>query len=176
MYPTVLMLAALGFKKAEKEITILPVLAMALGIMSLVHAAFLYPSYISYFNVFSKTVGEPYYIAVDSNLDWGQDVPRLEQEIKNSALPFYADLSTYVHPSLLFGSKIKYWDLYNGLPPRPAMLAVSSFKYSLYLTRARDNKVLGDALKVLRTFRPKVRGHQSILVFELPSLSETSPQ
>jgi hypothetical protein len=112
-----------------------------------------YPDYLPYFN---EAVAHPAHVLVDSDLDWGQDLYRLEQRAQQLRIPFlniaYRGTADLAHEPL---------PPYRDLPPRqPAhgWVAISQ------LARTRDL----DDYSWLEPYRPVEQIGKSIDLYYIP--------
>ncbi len=81
---------------------------------------FTYPHYLSYFNEFIGGYKNGYKYLTDSNIDWGQDIKRLNQwTIDNNVDQIYVDVFPGSYdPEILYymGDKAIEWHVQNGRP------------------------------------------------------------
>jgi hypothetical protein len=85
-------------------------LVSVLSVWQLAAIALAYPSYIAYFNEFAGGIDNGYKIAVDSNLDWGQDFKRLKTWTeKNGIQRIYVDYFGGADPKYYLGDKYQGW-------------------------------------------------------------------
>ena len=172
LYPSLLIVSAFSIESLcdsfQRHISSKKIF-FAFSLISLIHAIIVFPGYISYFNPAHRLFGEPYEIAGDSNLDWGQDVGRLDKTIETFG-KIYVDVNTRVAPSLLFGSKIIEWDTANGLPPAGSIFAISAYKLAWYLFSHEDEKIRRPiATKLLKSQQINNQSGQSILLYKISS-------
>jgi hypothetical protein len=140
----------------------------------LVSALFIYPDYLAYFN---ELVGGPangYRWLVDSNLDWGQDLPGLQRYVETRGL-------TQVYLSWFGSAQPEHYDIpYRPLPgyplyqgdaetfafnpyhPAPGTYAISAT--NLQGVALRDH----DTFLWFRQRQPMARIGYSIFVYEVP--------
>lgn len=118
-----------------------------------------YPNYLSYFNIF--TTGQPKYtLMVDSSLDWGQDLKRLDSyvaanNIKNMKIDYFGGgLPSYYIPD---GTEWR-----SGYGPTTGWLAISATFYQMSKLHGREEgkwsyswlddykpvKIIGDSILV----------------------------
>ena len=95
-----------------------------------------YPSYLSYFNELAGGSSQGYKYLIDSNLDWGQDLPKLKQyldenEIDNIYLEYFgqADPEHYGinYEPILTNGEIREAE---AIPEGTYAISVSSLMYS----------------------------------------------
>ncbi len=127
----------------------LPAIAAALVLMLMVESASAHPDYVAWFNLLGGN--HPERISVDSNLDWGQDLKRLSDRLRQLNVD---------------NLKIAYWgtaDLSQmGLPPFVELnprepvsgwIAVSVYKYELECAQSGNYCWLHDQQPVERVGR-----------------------
>jgi len=98
-----------------------------------------YPSYLSYFNPFVP-MREADRVLIDSNLDWGQDLGRLEQWAREQNIPLlhvhYFGGGNVEHE---FGNRAVRWSVAKRVPlPKGSWFALSRHFYRLSFTTAVD--------------------------------------
>jgi len=94
---------ARGFRLRIAVIALLCVAQMVIAIRA-------YPNYLSYFNALVGGSENGYKIAVDSNLDWGQDLKRLKNWVdKNGIDVIYVDYFGGADIKYYFGEKFQPW-------------------------------------------------------------------
>ena len=90
----------------------------------------IFPHYLAYYNEMAGGPGNGYKIAVDSNLDWGQDLKRLKIWMEdNSVDNIYLDYFGGGDPNYYLGNKYINWDNNNRLSselPEGSYFAVSA--------------------------------------------------
>ena len=82
VYPLLFLLVGYAISKCQKWRYVF--VALFIWLLAVMIAA--YPYYISYFNNLAGGSYNGYKITNDSNLDWGQDLPRIASYIKNNNL------------------------------------------------------------------------------------------
>lgn len=98
----------------------------------------IHPHYLSYFNLFAGGPSNGNQVLVDSNLDWGQDMLRLESWIEENQVdrirlswfgtadPDYYDIAYDPLPGLPYHFDL-WWDLpFNADAPEPGVYAISA--------------------------------------------------
>jgi hypothetical protein len=60
--------------------------ALAIGVFYCALATGMFPDYLAYFNVVAAGPGNGYRVLVDSNLDWGQDLPQLRMYMERKGI------------------------------------------------------------------------------------------
>ena len=140
MYPFLAMCAAYAATRMSKWIAV-PLLIWYFVATSLAH-----PDYLAYFN---EAAGRhPENIALDSNLDWGQDVLRLAQFVKHEHIP-------HIYVSA-FGDWRSYDMPADPLPPNARVtgwIAVSENQFRMekgfeWLERERPVRRIGKSIRV----------------------------
>ncbi|MDP2668355.1 MAG: glycosyltransferase family 39 protein [bacterium] len=141
-----------------------------------------FPYYLSFFNILGGGTEKGYYIATDSNYDWGQDLKRLSARMKADNIShIYLDYFGGGDPNYYLGTKFKPWWSAKGPPPAGSYFAVSL--NSLAGAQAWYNSCLpaqvgpdkcGDATikpedtySWLKNKTPVARGGMSILIFKI---------
>jgi len=119
------------------------------------------PHYLGYFNVLAGGPAEGYHHLVDSNLDWGQDLPSLAEELerrgsRQALLAYFGTDSPEAR-----GIRSTSWRLAtNGDLDNYDCVAISAtFLQGVYL---RD-----DPFASFRALRPSARAGYSILIYDL---------
>ncbi len=128
-----------------------------------------YPSYLSYYNIFGGGTDNGYLLITDSNYDWGQDLKRLraftkKNNINTIAVDYFGggDLQYY------FGDQAKPW--WSARGPAKGWFAISA----TFLQGARGKTVSGferkqeDEYSWLRKYEPVARAGKSIFIYKLP--------
>lgn len=133
-------------------------------------AATLHPAHLSYFNVFAGGPEGGHRYLVDSNLDWGQDLYRLQPALDELGVrePIGLLYFGHVHPAM-------YGISYRLIPPRPqpGVFAVSTtfLMGNPYVATAPDGSIVSigrDHAAWLRDRTP-VRREASIWIFDTRS-------
>jgi len=131
-----------------------------------------YPSFLAYFNEFVKGPNGGVKYVVDSNLDWGQDLKRLAEYVKeNKIQKIYVDYFGGSLPAYYLGGKYEFW--WGNYPPQKLnpgdWLAVSAtFKQGGQGQPAPGYNEKTGYYDWLRVLKPKaVIGH-SIFVYQIP--------
>jgi 4-amino-4-deoxy-L-arabinose transferase-like glycosyltransferase len=125
------------FKIANLNIQFRPLMAAALMVLLVINL-WIYPHYLSYFNLAAGGPTKGGDILVDSNIDWGQDLLRLQdwmaenevEEVKlswfGSADPAYYGLAYEPLPGLPRHFNL-WWDVpFNPANPEPGIYAISA--------------------------------------------------
>ena len=128
-----------------------------------------WPHYLAYFNMLAGGSSGGYRLAVDSNLDWGQDLKRLAQFIKSENINAIAvDYFGWAPPERYIGNAaVNYWWADRGKPS--GWFAVSAtFKQGQCAVPGAHFADTTQKYCFLNAFTPKaVIGH-SIFVYHLP--------
>jgi 4-amino-4-deoxy-L-arabinose transferase-like glycosyltransferase len=127
-----------------------------------------FPSFLAYFNEATGGPGEGGHYAVDSNLDWGQDLRRLgafveAEGIEEIAVDYFGQSS----PTYELGEKYVPWR--SALGPYHGWLAVSATVLMVAQARWAPelNRRVEDAYQWLRDKEPAAKIGYSIFVFDL---------
>jgi hypothetical protein len=142
-----------------------PRAAIATGLAALALQAFsmaaIAPQYLSYFNVFAGGPSDGYRHLADSNLDWGQDLPRLRDWLAATGTSQVALAYFGTAPPDAYGIDAVSWrDATAGSVAAPRWLAVSATYFvGVY--------ACGDPFRTLRTLTPDARIGYSIFVYGL---------
>lgn len=125
-----------------------------------------FPYYLSYYHTLAGGVEHGYEIATDSNYDWGQDLKRLGNWVReNNVQTLYIDLFTSTDVSHYIGNIGQGYSIGNGnIPPPGSYIAVSIFQYqnNRYADIPLEHKYTQlDAYQVARI-------GTSIIVYQVP--------
>ncbi|MBI4904885.1 MAG: glycosyltransferase family 39 protein [Acidobacteria bacterium] len=139
-----------------------------------VNAAYAYPHYISYFNHWVGGSDNGIQVLSDSNLDWGQDVPRLAEFIRRNKiskihLAYFGSDPPHQHidgkliewlappwsPSLVSGTRLE---------PEPGYYAISA----TLLTGQLFAPEYRDYFAAFRNRKPVAKAGYSIFIYEIP--------
>jgi len=137
----------------------------------LVSVASAYPSFLAYYNEFAGGINNGYKIAVDSNLDWGQDLKRLKKWTDdNGVASIYLDYFGGADPEYYFGDRVSGWWASRNPEELPgsSYLAVSAtFLQGQRAKPLADSGLKADAYDWLDAYQPvAVIGH-SIFVYHI---------
>ena len=121
------------------------------------------PHFLAYFNRFCGGPEQGWRLLVDSNIDWGQDLPALEQQLRSFADgPVALQYFGTARPEA-YGIKADRIEKLSRPPDAYRTLAISaSCLQGLYVAG-------GDAYRSFRPLRPDGRAGYSIFVFRLDS-------
>ena len=153
-----------------------------LGLLVLLQVASVakaYPDFLAYFNEPSKITGPGYHILIDSNIDWGQDLPELarmqhEEQLYPLTLSYFGTTPPEAyrlryHPAAGFG-------VMSGAPPpnwhaQEGYLAVS-------VTNLMGGKAYtGVDYQPVRNLQPWGKAGESILIYRFrPTSPEITPR
>ncbi len=123
--PFVYILAAGGLKKFISgnfiKVFIKGLVLAALLFWFFSETLFAGPYYLSYFNQFGGGIWNGYKYVTDSNYDWGQDLKRLDEFVKNPPAGEKIDKVAVNYfgggnPKYYIGDKVEYWDSVKGNP------------------------------------------------------------
>jgi hypothetical protein len=154
---------ALGGRRGQLR-TALTVLLVAQVVTSLATA----PRYLSYFNGLAGGAEKGWKYLVDSNIDWGQDLPELKRLIdregsRRVACDYFgtASLEDYGIEADMVGSLSRPLDEYDALAVSVTRLQ------SVYPKGGESAWQVVDSYRTLRGLRPAHRAGDSIFVYEL---------
>ena len=154
LYPLLAMIAAYGVLQLRRPY-IVTLLAAQLGVF-----AFAHPDHLAYFNLSAGP--EPAHILLDSNLDWGQDLLRLEEASTRQGIES-------LHVALFTSADLRRHRLPALLPLRPFVpvrgwVAISEMQLEDVGARGRPR----GAYNWLRHYEPVERVGKSILLYRIP--------
>lgn len=141
-----------------------------LGAWSVLEFAFIYPYYLTYFNQLAGGPSGGYNYVVDSNLDWGQDLWRLADYIKeNNISKIYvdyfgwADQEFYIGSEFIWsqGGQFKNASDFFTANPQGGWLAISATYFQQASIRP------GDFYYWLKSYKPETVVGNSIFVYHL---------
>lgn len=135
-----------------------------------------YPHYLSYYNALAGGTRNGYYIATDSNYDWGQDLKRLSETLKNYHGTIYLDYFGGSSPNhgaqyYYLGSRYKAHYSSFGPPPSGSIFAISINQLMGNLAtpvKGFPPHKPENTYSWLRDLTPIGRGGTSILIFRMP--------
>lgn len=138
MFAPIYILAVQAFKKIEINVFYKKLIIGIIVFWHVFEVFFSAPYFISYYNEFGGGLWEGHKYAVDSNYDWGQDLKRLAEWVKNTgtnslALDYFGagDVKYYL------GDKFNFWDSRNG---NPKLKGFELFAVSIHLLRQYPEK------------------------------------
>ena len=139
-----------------------------------------YPHFLSYFNQFAGGINNGYRYAVDSNYDWGQDLKRLENFVKNPPAgekvnKIAVDYFGGGNPKYYLKDKVEYWQSAKGNPKDYGInwLAISvgyiqSASGRLHPSQSRNPEDEYQWLKEIKNpYQPDYRAGKSIFIYKL---------
>ena len=149
-------------------------LVTALLAWQMVSATLIFPHHLSYFNELAGGPGNAYNILVDSNLDWGQDLPALKTWMDKNKIE-RVNLS-YFGTAMPEAYGVRYWplpsflrfvsglemDSYNPHSPEPGWYAISATSLRLGLLYREP-----DLFGYFRERSPVARAGYSILLYDV---------
>ncbi|MFA6376372.1 MAG: glycosyltransferase family 39 protein [Candidatus Paceibacterota bacterium] len=171
VFPFTMALAAGGIMAFANNTKWKLALVAALCGWQAISVALTYPNYLAYFNEISGGINNGYKIAVDSNLDWGQDLKRLKNWAdKNGVQTIYLDYFGGADQEYYFGDRVQGWwaSRDRNELPKGSYLAVSA----TFLQGQRATPVPGSGLEAsayewLNKYTPvAIIGH-SIFVYHI---------
>jgi hypothetical protein len=118
------------------------------------------PHYLSYFNVFAGGPSQGYRLLVDSNLDWGQDLPALAEALEEvgAARPVVA----------YFGStRIEDYGLAAALWPAPDEVLASADWIAVSATCLAGMYRCGEWMAAFRQIAPSARAAHTMFLYDL---------
>ncbi len=129
-FPFIYILISIGIIKWIENIKKLPLRKMAISLTSvflgwyIISSCLAWPFYLTYFNEIAGGSKNGYKYAVDSNLDWGQDLKRLAKWVeKNNISKIKLDYFGGGDPNYYLGEKYQPFDNKKG--PQRGWLAIS---------------------------------------------------
>lgn len=128
-----------------------------------------FPYFLSYYNELGKGIENGYKIAVDSNYDWGQDLKRLGDYVRENNIEHIAvDYFGGGQPKYYLGDKYETWQSSRG--PASGWFAISAtFRQSAFgRPVAGFVKKPEDSYEWLRSLEPVARIGYSIFLYKLP--------
>jgi len=149
-------------------------LVIALFAWQALSVALIFPHHLSYFNELAGGPGNAHNILVDSNLDWGQDLPalkvwmdqnkidRVNLSYFGTALPAAYGVSYWPLPGFLhfvIGPEV---DSFNPYSPEPGWYAISATSLRLGLVYREQ-----DVFAYFRDKTPVARAGYSILIYKV---------
>lgn len=143
-------------------------LLAALFIWIALDTLLIYPHFLSYYNELAGGPKEGYRIAVDSNYDWGQDLARLgnylkENDISQISLEYFGGSQ----PSYYLGNTFIPWSSSKGAPH--GYFAVSTtLLQGAWGTPYDFVRKPEDSYSWLRPYEPIARAGYSIFIYKLP--------
>ena len=160
------------FEKAKKAKSFLkiaiPMIMASLLVWIICENVFIFPSYLAYFNELIVGPKNGYKYLIDSNLDWGQDLGRLNSYLeKNNIENIYLDKFGSADDSHYFKKVVvSPWHAGNGLPT-DGYLAISAnfFEVSQHYMDEGINK---DSYQVLEKQKPIAVIGYSIYLYKMP--------
>ena len=167
IYPFASMIAGVGFAvliNLRRRSYYFLAGAVILAIWLVSSSAVWHPDYLSYFNEFGWT--HPQNILVESDLDWGQDLPRLREDLRRRKVEHFsigyfgsADLSQQGLPPF---EELKPYE------PRSGWVAISLTTLQIG-GRPKTRPNAGLAYDWLKAYRPSARIGRSMLLYYVPS-------
>jgi hypothetical protein len=129
-----------------------------------VSAAMAHPDYIAYFNELAGS--HPERILVDSDLDWGQDMRRLSDELRRRGVNYFHMACLYTGDDTRLG--LPNWDGLEPYKPVTGWVAVSQtmlHNYGWMVAQQQGRKDL--AFAWLDPYQPVARVGKSILLYKI---------
>lgn len=156
------MLAKLFRQKNNKAGTIMRGIVGIMVIWLIAEAARIYPYYLAYFN---NSIGSPdnaYKYLVDSNLDWGQDLKRLNSYLEKNKIDT-------IHINYFGGGNLEYYLKGKAMPFNPDTDSVEpgwyAFSATPFQTQYNGIETAPELLKQLRQTSPDAQIGHSILLY-----------
>lgn len=129
----------------------------------------IFPNYLSYYNELSGGTSEGYKIAVDSNYDWGQDLKRLTDFVRENQIEkISVDYFGGGNPRYYLGGRFEPW--WSARGPAHGWFAISG----TFLQGAHGKTAPGfirkpeDSYEWLKGYEPVARAGYSIFIYKLP--------
>ncbi|MDY7041820.1 MAG: hypothetical protein SVX38_13265, partial [Chloroflexota bacterium] len=159
---------------------VLKAVSALLAVWYLASALFIYPDYLAYFNELAGGPANSYRWLVDSNLDWGQDLPALRRYVEargltelylswfGSARPDHYDISYRPLPGYPLHQGHAEEFAFNPYHPAPGTYAISATNLQGVALRDRDT------FTWFHQRQPTARIGYSIFVYEVPAAEESA--
>jgi hypothetical protein len=153
-----------GIKGKATMVTVTLVVTVSM-IWYVLSAILIYPYYLSYFNEFVGGYKNGYHYLTDSNVDWGQDIKRLETYVeKNNIKKIYVDVFPGSMPAKYYlGDRMIEWHVQNGKPHGYFALSATFYQNS----RLKKNVNGGMDYSWLDDIEPVANIGGSILIYDL---------
>jgi 4-amino-4-deoxy-L-arabinose transferase-like glycosyltransferase len=145
---------------AQRRARLLPAIAIVLVTAQVVSAVGAAPGYLSYFNSLFTRSGEGYTRLVDSNLDWGQDLPALREalERRNATTALLAYFGSA--PPEAYAIQAVPWDW-------PDQSTVARCRWiAISATLLNGVYLRGDPFQDFRRLAPDARPSDSIFLYD----------
>lgn len=123
-----------------------------------------HPNYLSYFNEFAG--GNPQNILVGSDLDWGQDLPRLREELRKRNVEQFS--LAYFGSADLAQQGLPRFEELKPYAPRSGWVAISLTTLQIG-GRPATKPNEGLAFDWLKAYQPAARIGRSMLLYDIPS-------
>ena len=164
VYPLLAIVAGYG---ASRLLSLHPVRYIGLGLITillswqLVSSFAAHPDYLAYFNEFA--VKHPETIAVDSDLDWGQDLKRLTTTLKNRGIKELAIKYNGSQEINLDQFNLPHWRELNPYQKTTGWIAMS-----VYHLKYGTGEVPYDQYSWLKKYQPVEKVGKSIWLYYIP--------
>jgi 4-amino-4-deoxy-L-arabinose transferase-like glycosyltransferase len=167
IYPFLSMLAGVGLATLiglRKKSNYFLAGAVILAIWLVSSSVYCHPDYISYFNEFGGV--HPEKILVESDLDWGQDVPRLREELRRRNIQRFS--IAYFGSADLSQQNLPPFEELKPYEPRDGWVAIS---LTTLQVGGRPNTRLnaGLAYDWLQAYKPAARIGRSMRLYYVPT-------
>ncbi len=165
VYPLLAIVAGYG---ASRLLSLHPVRYIGLGLITillswqLVSSFAAHPDYLAYFNEFA--VKHPETIAVDSDLDWGQDLKRLTTTLKNRGIKELAIKYNGSQEINLDQFNLPHWRELNPYQKTTGWIAMS-----VYHLKYGTGEVPYDQYSWIEKYQPVEKVGKSIWLYYIPS-------
>ena len=125
----------------------------ALAFTYMMSAVFVYPNYLSYFNIIAGGPGNGHKWLIDSNLDWGQDLPALKEYMDKEGIDeIKLGYFGRVDPAI-YGIKYSV----PGRQPEPGIYAISAnylVGYPYFILKDNPKELISVDMNYFEKYRP----------------------
>ncbi|MEK7496098.1 MAG: glycosyltransferase family 39 protein [Patescibacteria group bacterium] len=178
--PFIYILTAGSIKKWINGARLKKFLIAVLTVWFFAETLLVYPHFLSYFNQFAGGTNNGYRYAVDSNYDWGQDLKRLENFVKNPPAgekvnKIAVDYFGGGNPKYYLKDKVEYWQSAKGSPKDYGInwlaISVNTLQNAfgkLHSGQSRNPEDEYQWLKEIKNpYQPDYRAGKSIFIYKL---------
>jgi len=142
----------------------------------LTETLFTAPHFLSYFNQFGGGTDNGYQYVTDSNYDWGQDLKRLTQWVKENGVDkISVDYFGGGNPKYYLDGKVEYWQSSKGNPKEEEIewlaVSINNLQGALGKLHPGQNRNPEDEYrwlqKIKNPYQPDFRAGKSIFIYKL---------
>jgi tetratricopeptide (TPR) repeat protein len=166
IYPFLFVLAGAAAAESWKRPRVMRPTVIVLGLWLVVEAAIIYPDHLAYFNEFAGGAKNGYRVAIDSNLDWGQDLKGLKRFLDERGIgKIYLSYFGTADPCF-YNIDFIY---ITALPPRPEACAGGKpgIENADFLAVSATNRFLTrNSYEWLASYKPIAQVGYSIFVYD----------